>query len=179
MKAFTNKKLGVLAITFVIIQFWRGDKATLPPRIISQRSIVAACTVSFGFGSAFMILAYYLPIWFQAIQDVSATQSGIRNLPLILGISLFTIVGGVITTITGYYNYNVIGGAILGAIGMGITTTLEVDSNAGKWIGMFTLVFSWLLLLTYSPRIPSTCRYRCRTRSSGPHGCCSNRSFGC
>lgn len=127
---------GVLAITFACIQFWRGEKATLPPRIISQRSMVAACLVSFGFGSAFMILAYYLPVWFQAIQGVTATNSGIRNLPLILGISLFTIVGGIITTITGYYNYNVIIGAIVGAIGVGVMTTLDVDSTAGKWIGM-------------------------------------------
>lgn len=126
---------GLLVIAFIAIQLWRGEKATLPPRIISGRSIIAACSVSFGLGSAFMVLAYYLPLWFQAIQGVTATNSGIRNLPLILGISLFTIVGGIITTVVGYYNYNVIGGTIVAVIGMGILTTLEVDSNTGKWIG--------------------------------------------
>ncbi|KAF2256419.1 hypothetical protein BU26DRAFT_383588, partial [Trematosphaeria pertusa] len=35
---------------------------------------------------------YTLPIYFQSITNVSAEQSGIRSIPLILGISLFTIV---------------------------------------------------------------------------------------
>ena len=40
-------------------------------------------------GGGFFVLLYYLPIYFQSVQDVTAAQSGIRNLPLILAMSKF------------------------------------------------------------------------------------------
>ena len=36
---------------------------------------------------SFYILLYYLPIYFQAVKGVDTTQSGVRLLPLILGLS--------------------------------------------------------------------------------------------
>jgi hypothetical protein len=58
---------GVLIIVFIAIQIQRGERATLPPRILKQRSIACGCGVAFGIGSAFMILVYYIPLWFQVI----------------------------------------------------------------------------------------------------------------
>jgi hypothetical protein len=41
-------------------------------------------TNDFSLGGAFFVLLYYLPIYFQAVLGVSAEQSGIRNLALIV-----------------------------------------------------------------------------------------------
>jgi hypothetical protein len=41
-------------------------------------------TFETSLGGSFFILLYYLPIYFQSVQHVSAAQSGIRNLPLII-----------------------------------------------------------------------------------------------
>lgn len=35
---------------------------------------------------SFFILLYYLPIYFQSVDNVSASESGIRNIPLVLGV---------------------------------------------------------------------------------------------
>lgn len=126
---------GVLAIAFAVIQARSGEKATLPLRILTKRSIASGCLVSFGFGSSFMILVFYIPIWFQAIQGVSATQSGIRNLPLLMGVTVFSIVAGGLTTWLGYYvPFVYLGSAIL-CIGSGLLTTFEVDTPVAKWVG--------------------------------------------
>lgn len=126
---------GVLAIAFAVIQVRSGEKATLPLRILTKRSIASGCLVSFGFGSSFMILVFYIPIWFQAIQGVSATQSGIRNLPLLMGVTVFSIVAGGLTTWLGYYvPFVYLGSAIL-CIGSGLLTTFEVDTSVAKWVG--------------------------------------------
>lgn len=126
---------GVLAIAFAVIQVRNGEKATLPLRILTKRSIASGCLVSFGFGSSFMILVFYIPIWFQAIQGVSATQSGIRNLPLLMGVTVFSIVAGGLTTWLGYYvPFVYLGSAIL-CIGSGLLTTFEVDTPVAKWVG--------------------------------------------
>ncbi|KAF8544715.1 major facilitator superfamily domain-containing protein [Trichophaea hybrida] len=126
---------GVLTIIFAVIQVQRGDRATIPLRILKQRSIGYGLFVSLGVGSAFMVLVYFLPLWFQAIQDVSATQSGIRNLPLILAVTIFSIVAGGFTTWLGYYTPFVNLGTLLFVIGSALLTTLEVHSGPAKWIG--------------------------------------------
>ena len=38
-----------------------------------------------SFAGAFFELLYYLPIYFQSVDGVSASESGIRNIPLVLG----------------------------------------------------------------------------------------------
>ncbi|KAI5779503.1 MFS transporter [Geopyxis carbonaria] len=126
---------GVLAVLFCYVQVRRGDRATLPPRIIKQRSIAFGMVLAAGFGSCFMLLVYYLPLWFQAVQDVSATQSGIRNLPLILAVTIFSILAGILTSVFGYYVPFAISGAVLATIGAGLLSTLDIDTSSGKWIG--------------------------------------------
>lgn len=143
----------VLLIAFMAIQFWRGEKATIPPRILKQRSIAFGSVVSFAVGSSFMLLVFYLPIWFQAIKGVTATQSGIRNLPLILAVTVFSIFGGVGVTILGYYTPFMIVGAGVAAIGVGLLTTFEVDTGSAMWIGYQVICGAGLGLVMQQPMI--------------------------
>lgn len=50
----------VLIVAFIAVQFWRKENATLPPRILRQRSIAGAATFSFTIGAAFFIATYYV-----------------------------------------------------------------------------------------------------------------------
>ncbi|KAG9686977.1 major facilitator superfamily transporter, partial [Aureobasidium melanogenum] len=77
---------GVLCVIFITVQFYVGDKATIPIRVIKQRSVAASAWYGVCLGAAFFLFVYYLPIWFQAIKGVSATKSGIMSLPMILGV---------------------------------------------------------------------------------------------
>ena len=43
-----------------------------------------------SFAGAFFELLYYLPIYFQSVDGVSASESGIRNIPLVLGACKFS-----------------------------------------------------------------------------------------
>ncbi|KAK6532063.1 hypothetical protein TWF694_003226 [Orbilia ellipsospora] len=126
---------GLLLIAFVAIQIWKQDKATVPPRILKQRSVASGAWFVAMLGSAFFVLVYFVPIWFQAIKSVSATKSGIMNLPMILSLVLMSIVAGGLVTATGYYNPFIIGSSILATIGAGLMSTWEVDTNHSKWIG--------------------------------------------
>ena len=77
---------GVLTLVFIFIQWREGDNATIPFRIIKQRSVASGCWFAFCLGGHFFVLVYWLPIWFQAIKGVSALKSGIMCLPLILAL---------------------------------------------------------------------------------------------
>jgi hypothetical protein len=107
----------------------------MPPRIIKQRSVAAGALFSFSVGTAFFTMIYYIPIWFQAIQGVSATNSGIRNLPMILSVVLLTILSGIGTTALGYYHPFMITSSIMTTVGAGLLSTFTVDTGSPTWIG--------------------------------------------
>ncbi len=132
----------VLIVVFIAIQFWKKDNATVPPRILSQRSMASAALFSFCLGGAFFVLVYYIPIWFQAIQGVSATDSGIRNLPTIMGLVIMSVISGILISNIGYYTPFMIASSVLMAVGVGLLSTWQVDTGSAKWIG-YQVIFGF------------------------------------
>jgi EmrB/QacA subfamily drug resistance transporter len=126
---------GVLLAIFVSIQFYVGERATIPPRIIKQRTVASSAWFGVSLGAAFFLFVYYLPIWFQAIKGVSATKSGIMSLPLILGVVICSVVAGGLVTVFGYYAPFMIASSVLMAIGAGLLTTFKVNTGHAEWIG--------------------------------------------
>lgn len=126
---------GVLLIGFMGVQIRLPETATVPTRILKQRSMAAAFWVTFMLNCGSYIIIYFLPIWFQAIQGVSATDSGIRILPVMISTILGTMGGGFVNMAIGYYTPLAIGGTCVVAIGSGLLTTLQPDSGIGKWFG--------------------------------------------
>ncbi|OXV05252.1 hypothetical protein Egran_06980 [Elaphomyces granulatus] len=126
---------GLLTILFIISQLWLGEGATLPPRILKQQSVAAAFAFAVCFGGAFFLIILYLPLYFQSVKDTSATDSGIRILPLMLATVISSVVVGGLVTAVGYYTPFLIVSQTLLSVGSGLLTTYSVDIPTGKWIG--------------------------------------------
>lgn len=126
---------GVLMLLFIYIQYKMGDNATVPPRIFLKRTVWASALFEFFTGACFLESMYFLPIWFQAVKDASAIESGIRNIPMLFGVVLFSVIAGGVVTWWGYYTPFMLGGAILMPIGYGLMCTLTPDSSPAAWIG--------------------------------------------
>lgn len=69
------------------------------------------------------------------VSGVSASNSGVRNLPYILGICIFTIFSGLLITKTGHYIPLMIAGTVLSTIGAGLIYTFDIGTPSSKWIG--------------------------------------------
>lgn len=54
---------GVLLLAFAAVQIKMPETATIPARIIKQRSMIFTCVYILCVGSSMMILLYYIPIW--------------------------------------------------------------------------------------------------------------------
>ena len=126
---------GVLGLAFIAWQAWQKEKATVPPRIAFQRSIFAGSMAYIGTGSALVILAFYLPIWFQVIQGKTPQSSGLSILPFFLSIVVAVIFGGFLTSVVGYYTPLMIIGSALLVIGTALISTWQPHTTKGIWIG--------------------------------------------
>ncbi|KHO01780.1 MFS toxin efflux pump (AflT) [Metarhizium album ARSEF 1941] len=126
---------GLMIAVFVGIQFWQGDKGTLPPRFFKNRNTLCAMLFAFFFGAGFFPLVYYISLYFQAIQGVSAVQAGIKILPLLLATVLISVVTGGLISVIGYYNFIIIPCMLLFTVGAGMITTFDVDTPLRQWFG--------------------------------------------
>ncbi|PKX96433.1 putative MFS aflatoxin efflux pump [Aspergillus novofumigatus IBT 16806] len=127
--------MGVLLLGFVAVQILLTRTATIPLRIFRRRSIFAGVWATISIGASQYIFIYFLPIWFQSIKGVSAVDSGLRLLPLMLSMVVASVLTGITTQKIGYYTPFAIIGSCIMAIGAGLLTTLQIHTDHGKWIG--------------------------------------------
>ncbi|GFP57151.1 hypothetical protein ACSS6W_004262 [Trichoderma asperelloides] len=127
--------MSILFIAFIAIQILLPKTAMIPPRIFKIRSIWAGVWEMAFLGAGMYIFIYYLPIWFQTVKGDSAVTSGVKLLPLMLGLLVSSIIYGATVEETGYYVHAGLLGAVIMIVGAGMLTTLDVDSDSGKWIG--------------------------------------------
>ncbi|EFQ36588.1 major facilitator superfamily transporter [Colletotrichum graminicola] len=125
--------MGMLA--FLYLQYHGQENATIPPRIFKKRTVWSSSLFSFNLGAAFLLSVYYLPIWFQSVQGVSAVNSGVRNLPMLVGNLIFSLVAGSAVTHWGYYTPFMLLSSVFMSIGYGLITTFSPETPSVMWIG--------------------------------------------
>ncbi|KAJ4378293.1 hypothetical protein N0V86_005993 [Didymella sp. IMI 355093] len=131
--------LTVFAVLFTAFVLWqyitRNTTATVPARILFQRSIGCGCASQFCVGATMLTVSIYMPLWFQAIRGVSPFESGANSLPLVLSTVFSSIISGGMIQRIGYYTPFMIFGACCMAVGTGLVTTLTTHTKDAQWIG--------------------------------------------
>lgn len=125
----------VLLAVFIGIEWRSGSRALLQFRFLKDRTIAGQSLYAGLVAGSFFVLIYYLPIYFQSTRGHSASQSGIDNLPLVLGASIFTIISGITITVTGHYIPLMILGSSLATAGTALIYTFEIETASPRWIG--------------------------------------------
>ncbi|MCJ1246591.1 hypothetical protein MMC30_003800 [Trapelia coarctata] len=122
-------------ILFIALQFRLGDDATIPPRMLSRKTVVAcylfSCLVSIGFNTH----AYYLPFYFQSAKGVSAESSGLRLIPYLASLMVVSLIIGGLMIASGLCVPFMWFGSIVFTVASGLLTTLQVNSSTGVWAG--------------------------------------------
>ncbi|KAJ7900516.1 hypothetical protein B0H13DRAFT_2517730 [Mycena leptocephala] len=93
---------------FIGIQVWQQDGATVPPRILEQRGILAAS-------------------WFAFSSVARFSMSSTHNLLMILSLALSSVIAGGILTAVGYHTLFMILASILTAVGAGLLSTVNTS----------------------------------------------------
>ena len=124
--------LGVLAIAataaFLFIQT-RAAEPVLPLHVFRNRNFSLATGMSFLLGFAMLGALTFLPLYQQTVQHLSAVGSGLLLIPMMLGVTVTSLIGGFVMTRTGRYKaLPIIGGAIM-SIAMFLLTGLGVNTS--------------------------------------------------
>ncbi|KAE8387971.1 major facilitator superfamily domain-containing protein [Aspergillus alliaceus] len=126
---------GVLILLFATVQILKPETATIPARVVTQRSMFCAAFYTFFVASSMMLMIYYLPVWFQTVKLVSPVTSGIYTLPLMLSIIAATFIAGFMTQKIGYYVPAMYICPCIMSVGLGLMSTFNLNAIPSHWIG--------------------------------------------
>lgn len=122
-------------VIFLVIEALTPGTAMAPTHVVLNRSVGGSMLFMLLLSGGMMIVVYYLSIWFQAVQGQSATEAGIRTIPLVLSLVVFGIIVAVFTEKIGYYVPSMLLSPLLCAVGGGMLSTLTPSAGSKQWIG--------------------------------------------
>ncbi len=111
----------------------------LPLRLFRDRVFTVSVVLSFIVGFAMLGAMTYLPTYMQYVHGVSATSSGIRTLPMVIGLLVTSTLAGSIVGRTGRYKIFPVAGALIMALGLYLLSTMDAETS--------TLMMSLFLLV--------------------------------
>lgn len=153
---------GVTILVFLAWEYKMGKEAMIPLHLLRPRIAYASYIVMAMVFGLTMIVAYYQPIYFQAVRGESPLTSGVDLLPMILSQLVMAVASGVLSVFSnslfifssllgrfqcanvcvclaagklGYYLPWALVGAALCTIGAGLLGTLSPTSSTAAWAG--------------------------------------------
>lgn len=120
---------------FIGNEWAMGKRAMIQSNLLRNKNVIANACYIFFLAGAYFPLLYTLPVQFQSVNDKSASQSGIRLIPLILGISAVTMVTNGILTLWRHYKPFLLVGALFVLAGNTKIYTLNALTHTSEWIG--------------------------------------------
>ena len=120
---------GLLVVIFVFVER-RATEPVLPLHLFSIRAFSVTSAVGFIVGFAMFGAIVYLPVFFQIVHGESPTISGLRLLPLLAGMVVFSTASGLIISKTGRYRVFPIVGTGLMTIGLLLLSRIGVGTSS-------------------------------------------------
>jgi MFS family permease len=128
-----------LALTplFIYIES-RAREPIVPPELFRVRNFTVTITAVLLTAIAFFGAIVFLPRWFQFVQEVSPTASGLYVLPLTFGVIISSVSSGIIVSKTGRYKWLLAGALVLLTVGLFLSTRLTATTELPVlWLWMF------------------------------------------
>ena len=125
---------------FLLVELKLASEPFAPAHIIFDRSLVACYLCNFFSFAGWMSILFYLPLFYQAVDQFSASQAGLRLLPGIVASVSGSLTGGLIMQKTGKYYWLTVGAYMLltgATIPIILCTGAAVNSTWGISVGIF------------------------------------------
>ncbi|MFJ1595359.1 MDR family MFS transporter [Streptomyces sp. NPDC088261] len=143
--------LGVVAlIGFVVVQK-RTAEPLLPLHIFRSRNFTLMSVIGFLTGFVMFGAVLFLPLYQQAVQGASATNSGLLLLPMLLSMMVVSLIAGRVTTNTGKYRiFPILGGALM-TVGLFLLAQMDTETSrltSGLYMAVLGAGMGFLMQIT-------------------------------
>lgn len=154
---------GIAGLVLIAAFGWWETKAAepiIPLHLFRERVFTVANVLGFVTGAAMFGSLIFLPLYFQTVRGVSPTMSGMRMLPMMVGMLTTSIISGRMISRIGRYKWFVVSGTAILSGAIGIMTTITITTSAWALVGMLFLVgfglglFMQVLILSVQNSIP-------------------------
>ncbi len=106
----------------------RATEPVLPIRLFADPVFTVCCVLAFIVGFAMLGALTFLPTFMQFVDGVSATESGLRTLPMVGGLLLTSMGSGMLVSRTGRYKvFPVVGTAVM-VLGFVLLSQMEAST---------------------------------------------------
>src|SRR5579875_2027742 len=119
----------VVALAIFVFVELRATEPILPMRLFRSRVFSVASVLSFIVGFAMIGSITFLPTFLQYVNGVSATTSGLRMLPMVLGLLATALGSGTFVSRTGRYRLFPIAGTAVTALGLYLLSRMNAHSS--------------------------------------------------
>ena len=123
---------GVVALGLFCWAETRAAQPMLPMRLFRNPVFTVCSVLSFIVGFAMLGAMTYLPSYLQYVDGDSATVSGVRTLPMVIGLLIASIVSGNVVSQTGKYRMFPIAGSVV--MGLGLYLMSLMGPGTGAWL---------------------------------------------
>ncbi|MFI8067724.1 MDR family MFS transporter [Streptomyces sp. NPDC086033] len=123
---------GVLSLGLFCWVETRAAEPMLPMRLFANPVFTVCSVLSFIVGFAMLGALTYLPTYLQYVDGDSATVSGVRTLPLVIGLLIASVVSGNVVSKTGQYRLFPIAGSLV--MGLGLFLMSRMGPSTGAWL---------------------------------------------
>jgi EmrB/QacA subfamily drug resistance transporter len=128
----------LFTVAFVAIER-RSSEPILAPRLFANRVFTSASAIGFVVGFAMFGAMTFLPLYFQDVRGTSPTNSGLRLLPMMVGLFAASIITGqLVSRGKKYRPFPILGTAVM-TIGLALLGTIT-DSSSLLVMGFFMFI---------------------------------------
>ncbi|KAK4984122.1 hypothetical protein LTR50_006809 [Elasticomyces elasticus] len=134
-----------LFVLFILVEMKVASEPFAPGHIIFHRTLFACYLCNFFAFAGWLAALFYIPLYFQAVDDLSATQAGVRLIPGIICGVLGSLFGGFYMQTTGKYYWLTVtcySCLTLGLVFVLLFAGLVAHSAVGIILGMCVCGFS-------------------------------------
>ncbi|OBK50143.1 MDR family MFS transporter [Mycobacterium sp. 1081908.1] len=108
----------------------RAAAPILPTRLFGSPVFTVCCVLSFVVGFAMLGALTFLPTYMQFVDGVSATTSGLRTLPMVVGMLTTSMGSGVLVGRTGRYKIFPVAGTAVMAVAFFLMSRMDPSTSA-------------------------------------------------
>ncbi|KAJ2796386.1 hypothetical protein H4R20_005547 [Coemansia guatemalensis] len=122
--------VGIVVLTAFFIVEWRfAYDPVVPLRLFRIRNVASMMAASFFMGACLFTPIYYIPIFYNVVENTSSTTAGIYLLPFVIGIMITSITTGYLVMRYGKYRPYMWAGTAVCTLGLGLLGLLDRNSN--------------------------------------------------